>query len=446
MDEAGAAVAVVSAGGLVRRERDGVTQVALVRRERYEPDEWTLPKGKVADQDESLAATAVREVREETGATVLLDEVADVIDYPLDHQKKVVVFWLMTYVGEAPGERDAGEVKEVRWLPPHEAVRLLKYPKEQALLTTAASHENFNLLPPPRRRWFFLQWFTRAGRFFRHWSQRPQMNRLLEEINDLTAELAEPRTQELPPWRVMAVRHVAKAREAAAAGDLDTGWSQTYRARECQIAGFDDDEVLREASVVRDELLISDKFGKWRRTAAKNLLAPVLAKKAKNKTQSASDRVERLQAAVRVRNESFANEYRKLTLLRRHQLALLGFGIVSMLAIIGVLLPHATTLDSDSVDEWWVMLAAVLLGVVGAVTSAAQRSTRLNHGRIPQLLGSTVASMSRVPVGAVAGLLAWLAGNTGLAPASGTAATILVGAFAAGFTERLVAASGDAKT
>jgi len=60
---------IETAGALVWRLREGRLQVQLVHRPRY--DDWSWPKGK-HEEGESLAATAVREVTEETGKPVVL--------------------------------------------------------------------------------------------------------------------------------------------------------------------------------------------------------------------------------------------------------------------------------------------------------------------------------------------------------------------------------------
>src|SRR5664280_1079435 len=61
---------VIHAAGTVPwRRRDGILQVALVHRPKY--DDWSWPKGK-ADPGELLPVTAVRETFEETGLRVCL--------------------------------------------------------------------------------------------------------------------------------------------------------------------------------------------------------------------------------------------------------------------------------------------------------------------------------------------------------------------------------------
>ena len=60
---------VRAAGGLLQRtSRHGVrrrSELAVVHRPRY--DDWSFPKGKRESDDEDDAATALREVQEETG-------------------------------------------------------------------------------------------------------------------------------------------------------------------------------------------------------------------------------------------------------------------------------------------------------------------------------------------------------------------------------------------
>jgi 8-oxo-dGTP pyrophosphatase MutT (NUDIX family) len=134
-----------SAGGvLVRRMRARWWLVAI--RPGGKPEGvWALPKGNVG-RGEPPAATAVREVAEETG---LLGEVAEKLGdvryvYTRKGRRifKVVSFYLLRYrsgrIGELPAQY-AHEVADARWLPLDEAPRLLAYGGERDMATKAAS-------------------------------------------------------------------------------------------------------------------------------------------------------------------------------------------------------------------------------------------------------------------------------------------------------------------
>jgi 8-oxo-dGTP pyrophosphatase MutT (NUDIX family) len=104
---------------------------------------WALPKGLVG-RGESPEATAVREVREETGAEGRslgkLGDVRYVYTWKGERVFKVVSFFLLRYssgrLGDLPAPT-AFEVDEARWLPLAEAPRLLAYRGEKEMAEKA---------------------------------------------------------------------------------------------------------------------------------------------------------------------------------------------------------------------------------------------------------------------------------------------------------------------
>lgn len=121
--------AVKAAGGVVWRTRDGAPEVAVIHRPRY--DDWTLPKGKVKDDESDLLA-AVREVREEVGAEVAVQQRLGKVTYEAEGEPKRVTYWSMRYTG---GEFEANhEVDDLRWLRVGRAHTTMTYPDDRTVL------------------------------------------------------------------------------------------------------------------------------------------------------------------------------------------------------------------------------------------------------------------------------------------------------------------------
>jgi 8-oxo-dGTP pyrophosphatase MutT (NUDIX family) len=114
---------VQAAGGVV--VRDG--QVAVVHRPRY--DDWSLPKGKL-DDDESFEDAALREVEEETGLRCRLVRELPAVEYEVRGRPKLVRYWAMEVTDETPFVPN-DEVDQVRWLEPQEALALLSYDRDR---------------------------------------------------------------------------------------------------------------------------------------------------------------------------------------------------------------------------------------------------------------------------------------------------------------------------
>jgi 8-oxo-dGTP pyrophosphatase MutT (NUDIX family) len=132
-----------SAGGVVVRRLRGRWWLAVIRPNGKPEGTWALPKGLI-DSGETGAATAVREVAEETGIQGRLEgklgDVRYVYTWRGERIFKVVSFFLLRYssgrIGELPPGMDC-EVAEARWLPLEEAPRLLAYRGEREMATRA---------------------------------------------------------------------------------------------------------------------------------------------------------------------------------------------------------------------------------------------------------------------------------------------------------------------
>lgn len=130
-----------AAGALVWREKGGDLQVLLVHRPRY--DDWSFPKGKL-ESGESLCACAVREVAEETGAQVRLEQPLETIRYRLgDGTRKEVRYWAARELdrgspalaarGRIP-RASRSEIDGVQWMGVKEARKRLDHAIDRDLL------------------------------------------------------------------------------------------------------------------------------------------------------------------------------------------------------------------------------------------------------------------------------------------------------------------------
>ncbi|WP_433434690.1 NUDIX hydrolase [Nonomuraea sp. CA-141351] len=119
-----------AAGAVVWRGEESRPEVAVIHRPGY--DDWTFPKGKLKSGEHEIAA-ALREVREETGLTVLLGRALPPVHYLSTGRLKRVDYWVARVAGDdgfSPGD----EVDELRWLPLEEARQLLTYEWDVGLL------------------------------------------------------------------------------------------------------------------------------------------------------------------------------------------------------------------------------------------------------------------------------------------------------------------------
>ncbi|SHJ48113.1 8-oxo-dGTP diphosphatase [Bradyrhizobium lablabi] len=120
---------VLAAGGIVLRQEE-TPLIAVVRLRKR--NEWVLPKGKL-DDGETARAAAKREVLEETGHDVSVQEFLGTLVYESGGRSKVVHYWRMEASGEQAHEL-MDDVKAVDWLPLDDAVERLSRGYERAFL------------------------------------------------------------------------------------------------------------------------------------------------------------------------------------------------------------------------------------------------------------------------------------------------------------------------
>lgn len=129
---------IPAAGVVVFREHEGLPEVALVHRPKY--DDWSFPKGKV-DPGETVPVAAIREVLEETGLRVALGRPLRSQRYPVEAGQKVVHYWVGRVAAGADDDVDGYEINEeiddVEWLSVEKAHQRLTYPHDRDTLREA---------------------------------------------------------------------------------------------------------------------------------------------------------------------------------------------------------------------------------------------------------------------------------------------------------------------
>ncbi len=136
-----ASPAVVLAAGAICWRHDGdKTKVLLVHR--GERADVSLPKGKV-DPGETPPQAAVRELREETGLSLVLGSPLGTVEYTLPGGREKVVYYWASEVTDAAIERSTfapnAEIASLEWLPIKSARAALSYDRDRDVLDRFAA-------------------------------------------------------------------------------------------------------------------------------------------------------------------------------------------------------------------------------------------------------------------------------------------------------------------
>jgi len=378
---------IQAAGGVLHRETSSGDEVLIVHRKRY--GDWTLPKGKLKP-GESFTEAALREVKEETGCSVHLEEYLGAIGYQVGDLPKVVLFWRMSVKEQLPIE-DTGEVQEVTWLQIADAMQRLTHDAERAFLSRVFCNTRLYQSPqelslPPRTSRSF-PWFGGAARSHARLSREFEVFRV--ELAFLEQRSQTKHTDWIPAThdQLRKVEHYLKQKDG-----IEGGWLALNAARRYMLCGLSKIELAMQAAILREE---TQKVSSWRGKVMKNVLAVP-------DDQLTADRV---REAMALRDEYAANQY--------HKVWLMGDQLAVLLKLCGITIPLFVPFiffsrhPQDLLPPWgYQMVAAVLyFGLLGAAFSVAQSLIKdTNQSRIMERVANHFVTIARTLFGAVAGL------------------------------------------
>jgi phosphohistidine phosphatase SixA/8-oxo-dGTP pyrophosphatase MutT (NUDIX family) len=124
---------ISAAGGVVWRMSRSGLRIAVIHRPRR--DDWSLPKGKLlvqAGRTEPTIVAAQREVVEETGLDVAVQQRIGRVHYRIGAATKTVTYWAMRHLGGsfvANAEADL-----LRWVTPENALGLLTFAADRGVV------------------------------------------------------------------------------------------------------------------------------------------------------------------------------------------------------------------------------------------------------------------------------------------------------------------------
>lgn len=124
-----------SCGALVYRKYHGNTEILLIKH--INSGHWSFPKGHV-EGDETEVETAMREIKEETGIDVIIDQsFRETVTYSprRDTHKEVVYFIAKAKNTDYTPQED--EIADIRWVEIGRAGSVLAYENDKSIVNKA---------------------------------------------------------------------------------------------------------------------------------------------------------------------------------------------------------------------------------------------------------------------------------------------------------------------
>lgn len=128
-----------SCGAVVFRNKNDNIQVLLIRH--LNGGHWAFPKGHV-EKGETEEQTALREILEETGLAVELDNrYRQVVSYsPKKDVVKDVVYFVATASSDAATVAQEEEISQIVWVDMHSAADYVSFDNDKKVLLGAIEH------------------------------------------------------------------------------------------------------------------------------------------------------------------------------------------------------------------------------------------------------------------------------------------------------------------
>ena len=238
-------------------------------------------------------------------------------------------------------------------------------------------------------------------------------------------------------------------------GELDVGWELLRTARRIKLAAFDEEALAAAALTLR--LRAEEALGSWRRLAVLELLGPETESEAErsNKRVGRADFHQRVAVATEIFDGNLSGEEYRASLKRDSVVRLSGVLTVVLLTIL-VFLPTGfwsaiTQFAGDSASMTrlsdaigWILLGMAVFGVLGSTFSSLSGTrANLSTSAAQEVAHAVSVNIIRILSGPAAAVVVGLVILSDLYSLvfnfdRPNGLGLLVIAFAAGFSERLV--------
>ena len=124
-----------SCGAIVYRRFHGNVEILLIKH--INSGHWSFPKGHV-EGDETELETAKREIKEETGLDVILDQTfRETVSYSPKRDTQKIVVYFLALARNYDFVPQAEEIAEIRWVDIIRATHMLTYENDKTIVNKA---------------------------------------------------------------------------------------------------------------------------------------------------------------------------------------------------------------------------------------------------------------------------------------------------------------------